>query len=85
MFCYEFTTQRAENHYQFVTKFGCCNYFVEAVGIEPTSETQFKARPTCVVLVYRLRTRLSGLRETGKPRRFFYEVYPAVPRDLVNL
>ena len=31
---------------------------VEVVGIEPTSETFFKVRPTCVVFVYRQKTRL---------------------------
>ena len=58
---------------------------VEVVGIEPTSETVFKVRPTCVVFVYRQKTGLINLREINKPRWFFYEVYPTVPPDLVKL
>ena len=48
---------------------------VEVVGIEPTSETTSKARPTCVVCIYGQQTSLSGLRVPSEPRMFFTEFY----------
>ena len=47
---------------------------VEVAGIEPASKRQSKKRSTCVVLVYRLKTRPFELRALEKPLLFFYLV-----------